>query len=138
MACLKLCISKLPQTNFDQKIIDDPKQKMVGLTGLWLVSAEKVADWGTGAKGLGIPADLVGDNTIWATKARKGVSGPGYLYVFANTDKAKPVMADNLSAKRRIQACLKLYVCQVTESGIAWTMVYGDRLTTAQKLVWNY
>ncbi|RWY45998.1 hypothetical protein [Mucilaginibacter gilvus] len=137
MACLKLCIKKLPQTNFDQEIIDDNKQKMVGLTGLWLVSAEKVDDWGKGAKGLGIPADLVGDNINWAIRAHKGISGPGYLYVFANTDKAKPIMADNLSTKRRIQGCLKLYVCQVTETGIAWTMIYGDRLTPAQKLVWN-
>jgi hypothetical protein len=28
---------------------------MVGFTNLWLVSAEKVDDWNSGAAGLGIP-----------------------------------------------------------------------------------
>lgn len=137
MACLKLCIQKLPQTNFDQEIIHDIKQKMVGMTGLWLVSAEKVDDWAKGAAGIGIPADFVGHTNTWAINAQRGISGDGYLYIFANTDKAKPVMADNLAEKRRIQACLKLYVCQVTERGIAWTMIKGDTVTTVKKLVWN-
>jgi hypothetical protein len=138
MACLKLCISKLPQTNFDQEIIDDAKQKMVGLTGLWLVSAEKVDDWPAGAKGLGIPQNLAGKSNTWAIKAGKGIKGAGYLYVFANTDKNKPLVADNLSGKRRVQACSKLYICQVTESNIAWTMIKGDMITQADELEWNY
>jgi hypothetical protein len=136
MACLKLCVKKLPQFDFDQhKVEPENGKKIVGFTGLWLVSAEKVADWGQGAKGIGIPPDLAGSSAKWATGGR--VSGPGYLYVFAVITKPKDYWPDKPSRKRKLQTCSKIFVCQVAGQQIAWTELPAIGPVQPENLDWH-
>ncbi len=117
MACLRLCIQKLPKKNFETK---EQYAKMVGLTYHWLVSAEKVT-WGTeDAKAYGIPVNLVGNSKDWITnKVHTKVAGNGYLFVFADVEKDN-THYDWADYKRRRLNCDTIYVCQVTETNIAW------------------
>ncbi len=136
MACLKLCIKKLPEVDFNQHTVHpEDGKKIVGFTGLWLISAEKVADWGQGAKGIGIPPDLAGSTIKWATEGR--VSGPGYLYVFASITKPKDYWPDPPSRKRKLQSCAKIYVCQVSGQQIAWTELPAEGTVQVGDLVWR-
>jgi hypothetical protein len=119
MACLKLCIRKLPVKNFEKKI----KGPVVGFTYHWLVSAEKV-NWGAeDAKAYGIPADIVGNDKSWiSSKSNAKVAGPGYLFVFVDAEKDRKDNRhyDWADYKRRRLNCNNIYVCQVTETNIAW------------------
>ena len=125
MECLKKCIHTLPKNNFRESF-DAP---WVGFTYLWLVSAEKV-NWGNeDAKALGIPNNLVGTDKTWITsKANAKVKGPGYLYVFVNSEEDKPNSRDFVNTKRRRLSCIDIYVCQVTNDRsspvkMAWTEI---------------
>lgn len=117
MACLRLCISKLPKKNFETK---EQLSKMVGFTYHWLVSAEKVA-WGAeDAKAYGLPADIVGKNKDWiVNKANAKVAGPGYLFVFVDAEKDNTHF-DWADYKRRRLVCNTIYICQVTEKRVVW------------------
>jgi len=136
MACLKLCIKKLPQTNFAQHIVEPENgKKIVGFTGLWLVSAEKVNDWDEGAKGHGIPADLAGNTAKWATDSK--LNWPGYLFVFVSIEGPGKYWPDPSSEKRKIQKCKKIYVCQATEQKIRWTELPETGQEHPENLVWH-
>jgi len=136
MACLKLCIKKLPQIDFDQHTVDPENgKKIVGFTGLWLVSAEKVDNWDNGAKGLGIPPDLVGNSVKWATNGK--VNGPGYLNVFVSIESPGKYVPDPSSDKRKIQQCSKIYVCQVTDQKLVWTALPGTGQASPDNLDWH-
>jgi hypothetical protein len=123
MACLRLCIQKLPGEGFRP---DYFKEEIVGNTYLWLVSAEK-ANWGVeDVNAHGIPHDLVGNNKDWITKKSNArVKGPGYLFVFVDSapDGEVKYWADD---KRRRLDCRRIYVCQVTENSIAWQEVLNN------------
>lgn len=120
MACLRLCIQNLPDRPFRESYFRD---KMVGNTYLWLVSAEK-ANWGAeDVRAHGIPQNLVGTNKEWITKRSNAkIKGEGYLFVFVDSapDGEIKYWADD---KRRRLDCLNIYVCQVTENNIAWREV---------------
>jgi len=136
MACLKLCIKKLPQIDFSQHIVDPENgKKIVGFTGLWLVSAEKVNNWDAGATGQGIPSDLVGNSIKWATGGK--VSGPGYLYVFVSITDPGKYWPDPSSDKRKIQPCSHIYVCQVTEQKMVWTALPPTGEADPGNLIWH-
>lgn len=96
-----------------------------GENSLWLVSAEK-ADWSKAAKGYGIMRALLSQSSNdWAVKPRAGISGPGYLFVFAayTPDAHSGLIrwVDNGDhTKRRRVPCEKIYVCQVTKDNVAY------------------
>jgi hypothetical protein len=124
MTCLKMCIQQLPEKNFRLK---DKGQKLVGLTYLWLVSAEKV-NWGNeDVKAYGVPSNLVGNNKDWISKKENAkVQGQGYLFIFVDSDEDNyRIWADY---KRRRLGCKNIYVCQVTENNIAWQEVLNNPL----------
>lgn len=110
---------------------------------LWLISAEKVADWNKGALALGVPENLAGTSKNWVTEAKKDIQGSGYLYVFA-----APVYEPNLDpkdyqwiepkSKRRRMAFTKLIVCQVTVDNIAWCQLDKLPVTGPASITWNY
>lgn len=121
MACLRLCIKKLPGFYFEENI---PKIKMVGNTYLWLISAEKV-NWGmSDAVGHGIPVDLIGTNKEWITKKSNAkINGAGYLFLFANSSHDSPDQREWVDPKRRRLDCQDLFVCQVTGKSVAWRKI---------------
>ncbi|MGB8190843.1 MAG: hypothetical protein WCF67_02935 [Chitinophagaceae bacterium] len=128
MECLKRCIETLPSRNFR----DTFKPNVTAFTYLWLVSAEEV-NWGNEeARALGVPDNLAGTNKTWITdKANAKVTGPGYLYVFANSDPDGEDKDWSTDLKRRRLRCTDIYVCQVTNNPasaakIAWTKITGD------------
>lgn len=96
------------------------KGKSVANNTLWLVSAEKSEN--KSFKGNGIPANLFGKTKDWATKMQFS-SENCYLYVFAEIEKDRnwkrrlwaPGQTLN-GVKRRLIACEKLYVCQVSDT----------------------
>jgi hypothetical protein len=118
MNCLHRCIKALPPKNFSNN-----KPNMVGLTFHWLVSAEKV-NWGIDdANAYGIPSLLVGTDREWiAAKKNSRVRGPGYLYVFVDTEVDKTEKSW-YNEKRRRLLCKMIYVCQVTDYEVAWACV---------------
>jgi hypothetical protein len=134
MSALRRCIRCLPETPFKSGLKDD---HIVAYTRLWLVSAEKVEDWKTGAKGYGIPDEMFEVGRSAATIAQPGITREGYLYIFVNTipeifpgddedlqdhyqwDKTDPMK------KRRLQKCATIYVCQVAEKVISFCTVEG-------------
>jgi hypothetical protein len=128
MEALRQCIKCLPQTSFNADLADN---HLVAYTRLWLVSAEKVSDWNAGAKGFGIPDDLLNGGRAAATTAQSNIKGAGYLYVFVNTiqeDDLENIHWDKEDAagKRRWQTCETIYVCQVTEKAIAYCRLKGN------------
>jgi len=111
MACLRRCIDFLPKINFKGYKSAD---KMVAFTRWWLISAEPVDFGKEDAKGWGIPNNLVGNDTKWATaKANAKVSGKGYIYVIVDVN-GKKVTWDGFG-RRRVELT-KLYVCQVADN----------------------
>lgn len=109
----------------------------------WLVSAEKVADWGAGALGIGIPENLIGQSKQWSTLAKDGIKGSGYLYLFAKPKYNKP---DDLQtynwvapdSKRRRMDFDYLVVCQVTQNRLAWCKLLAKDLGSQPELNWQY
>jgi hypothetical protein len=102
MDCLRKAIKSIDKNN------------KVSQTNYWLISAEKVDDWNLGAKALGIPDNLVGSSNSWAKNSR-GLTGAGYLFVFALTKIKK--LKDELespNSKRRNQLVKTLCVCKVS------------------------
>lgn len=111
MTCLKKCIAHLPTVNFKGYI---KAPRMVAFTRWWLISAEPVEFGKANAQGWGIPKNLVGNDTSWATdKMNAKVKGNGYLYVFADVNGNK--VSWNGFGRRRVDVT-KLYVCQVAEN----------------------
>ncbi|MES2777244.1 MAG: twin-arginine translocation signal domain-containing protein [Bacteroidota bacterium] len=125
MDCLRACIQKLPKKNFESK---EKLAKMTGFTYHWLVSAEK-ANWGNeDVKAAGIPENLAGSKDWISNKMNAKVNGPGYLFVFIDTSKDDLDHRDWADYKRRRLTIDNLYVCQVTEKGIAWKeMMRGSK-----------
>jgi hypothetical protein len=126
MEALRQCIKCLPGTPFKKELTDN---NLVAYTRMWLVSAEKVNDWSAGAKGFGIPDDLFENGVTEATTAKTNIKGPGYLYVFVNTikeDDLEHIHWDKHNPKRRWQTCETIYVCQVTETTIAFCTLKGN------------
>ncbi len=114
MACLRRCIDHLPKANFHTHQSD---AKMPAFTRWWLISAEPVIFGKENASGWGIPKNLVGTDTKWATDvANAKVSGKGYLYVIVDVNDKK-VSWDGFG-RRRIEMT-KLYVCQVVDDSAA-------------------
>jgi hypothetical protein len=76
---------------------------------MWLVSAERVPDWGAGAEGLGVPRTLA-PRSGGRLAAAEGIAGTGYLYLFAHC----PSPGDGSSSLcgRRRFAARRLYLCQ--------------------------
>ncbi|MGB8193797.1 MAG: hypothetical protein WCF67_17830 [Chitinophagaceae bacterium] len=122
-----------------RKTIRAIDNRKVEFTKLWLISAEKVNDWTQGAPGYGIPRNLIGNNNSWATNARPGISGSGYLFVFAD---AQQETKEELKAfydsnrKRRTQVCRKIYICQVTPESLAWCKLPGTIKNPVTDLKW--
>jgi hypothetical protein len=123
MTCLKLCIDKLPPSNFNEKVAD----KLVAFTALWLISAEKVA-WGENpANALGIPETLIGGSRDWARRpADARIKGDGFLFVFVDSEAdsgrhrwGDPEDGPTPVYKRRLLNCKEIYVCQVTDKAVA-------------------
>ena len=111
MACLKKCIENLPKINFKGYTKED---KMVATTRWWLISAEPVHFGNEDAKGWGVPSNLVGTDTKWATaKSNAKVSGKGYLFVIVDVN-GKKLSWDGFG-RRRVDVT-KMYVCQVAEN----------------------
>ena len=111
MACLKKCIENMPKVNFKGYT---GEERMVAFTRWWLISAEPVNFGTEDAKGWGIPTNLVGSNTSWATgRANAKVSGKGYLFVIVDVN-GKKLTWDGFG--RRRVACTKMYVCQVADN----------------------
>ncbi|MEP6646952.1 MAG: hypothetical protein ABJC12_07675 [Saprospiraceae bacterium] len=111
MSCLKKCIAHLPKVNYKTK---EQYPKIVAYTRWWLISAEPVNFGKENAKGWGVPKNIVGMDTSWATdKSSAKVSGNGYLYVFVDVN-GKKVTWDGFG--RRRVPCTKLYVCQVADN----------------------
>ncbi len=101
---------------------------MTGFTYHWLVCAEK-ANWGNeDVKAAGLPESLAGDKDWISNKMNARVNGPGYLFVFIDTAKDDLDHRDWADYKRRRLSIDNLYVCQVTEKGIAWKeMMRGSK-----------
>jgi hypothetical protein len=139
MTCLRLSILKLPETVFNRRLIDRHADiqfaKSPSMTALWMISAEAV-NWKNGATGLGIPLAFAG-NTFFPQliKAQSpGISGDGYLFVFALTkNESEQVDATN----RNTQPCTSVFVCQVTETAIAWTQSGPNGFAGFDRLIWN-
>ncbi len=138
MECLRQCIKRI-----------DPKTIVAGTT-YWLVSAESITNWEdidfmnndhAGAKGYGIPMNLVGDNKNWAIQPQKGIMGKGYLYVFIDAardaKKGQEQWVDK-KGKRRVQKCRKIYVCQGSEDAVAWSEVLQSKPQSASQILWKF
>lgn len=109
----------------------------------WLISAEKVADWGTGAFGIGIPENLIGQSKQWSIRAKDGIEGSGYLYLFAKPkyDQSEDPQTYNWVApdsKRRRMDFDYLVVCQVTQNRLAWCKLPVKDLGSQPELNWQY
>jgi len=84
MDALRRCIGVLP-----------PKNDWVSHTKLWLVAAQKINDW-----------------TTYPHRARPDLSGPGYLYVFADfEDEPRPTK----DVSRRRYPVKHVFECQIAE-----------------------
>ena len=113
MSCLRKTIMNLPKTNFKGYKSAD---RMVAFTTWWLISAEPVNFGVENAKGWGIPKDLIGSDTKWATdKANAKVSGKGYLFVIVDSSKMTSKNAIWDSFSRRRGAAPLIYVAQVVD-----------------------
>jgi hypothetical protein len=88
--------------------------KALGLptTALWMVGAEKVADWAQGANGYCIPKNLVAGGNGWITQSKLAKGGEGYLYVFAKMDES--IVNPMPNSKRALQKCTDVYAFQLT------------------------
>ncbi|ARS39385.1 hypothetical protein CA265_06850 [Sphingobacteriaceae bacterium GW460-11-11-14-LB5] len=109
----------------------------------WLISAEKVSDWGTGALGIGIPDNLIGLSKQWSTQAKDGIQGSGYLYLFAQPqyDKQDDPQTYHWVApdsKRRRMGFDYLVICQVTQNRLAWCKLLPKDLGGQPQLNWKY
>lgn len=101
-------------------------------TKLWLVSAERVADWVAGAQGVGIPPGLAGGALHAVTRAQPGIAGPGMLFLFV-VPQGESSPAAPANGRRRIQ-CSTAYICQATVSATAWARFAPFRPTA---LAWS-
>lgn len=121
MGALRKCVQHLPPYS---------PVKRVRLSELWLVSAELVPDWNSGAIGHGIPKHMFGDDRRWATTSRLGpASGRGLLFVFAEGARACEGAVSEAST-RRIANCKRVFVCQLAQTSanpddwkLAWTEI---------------
>ncbi|HEX6182243.1 MAG TPA: hypothetical protein VFZ47_13415, partial [Chitinophagaceae bacterium] len=134
MECLKLCISVLPMKNFRKSFT----RKVTAFTYLWLVSAEKV-NWGNeDARALNVPINLAGSDKKWITdKANAKVKGPGYLYLFANSETDKDPKDWMPDLKRRRLLCREIYICQVTNDPASPAKVAWAQIPTSGDLQWH-
>lgn len=134
MECLKQCIGVLPKKNFRKEF----KRQITAFTYLWLVSAEEV-NWGNeNARALNIPMNLVGTDKTWITdKANAKVKGPGYLYLFANSEKDKEAKDWMPDLKRRRLLCEEIYICQVTTDPASPFKVAWAQIPKSGALKWN-
>ncbi|MBB6238054.1 hypothetical protein HDC90_002682 [Pedobacter sp. AK013] len=110
---------------------------------LWLISAEKVTDWGAGALGIGIPENLVGQSKQWSILPKDGIKGSGYLYLFAKPkyDESEDPHTYNWVApnsKRRRMDFDYLVICQVTQNRLAWCKLLAKDLGGQAELNWQY
>jgi hypothetical protein len=120
--------------------------KNAAATKFWLVGAEKVDNWATGANAWCIPQNLLGNNNEWAKKAPVEFKGKGYLFVFVKTIEkgAKKVIQefDKTDPLRRNQEVKRICICQIAKSSatdqatIRWCGFNGCN-PAAYKLVWN-
>lgn len=146
MDALRRCIHTLPESSFiDTGNADDSIGKNVGSTNYWLISFEKVVDWTQGAKGYGIPKDLVGSNTSWAIDRTaykdnmlNKVTGPGYLFVFVDGLMMKTdTWSDNPGVKRRRVRCKSIFVCQASLDVVTWTQIPTTGIKDPRSLKWS-
>ncbi|MBV4360492.1 hypothetical protein [Pinibacter aurantiacus] len=126
MACLKLCIERLPKVDFRS---GEEGTLSTGYTYHWLVSAEKV-NWGIeNANAWGIPPTLVGSNKEWITlKENAKVKGLGYLFVFVDTVKDQLKKREWADYKRRRLDCQRIYICEVTSENIVYGKIIGNSI----------
>lgn len=131
MHCLRQCLHAI-----------DPAYAPNGENNLWLVSAEK-ADWAGSAKGYGITKSLLSQpGNDWAVKPRAGISGAGYLFVFAaympDADfRDMRWVDDGDRTKRRRVPCTKIYVCQVTKAKVAYYSVDTRSMNAYDESHWK-
>jgi hypothetical protein len=136
MGALQRCIEKLPHPVF---VKND-----VRLSKLWLVSAEPVVDWNLGARGYGIPPDLIGSDNGWATASQLGPGARrGMLFIFAENfyNKTSPVGPDS---KRSLVGCTSIYVCQLANDSpdpenwrLAWTEIKNVTGNAPRRTGWK-
>ncbi|WPU99205.1 hypothetical protein SNE26_24640 [Mucilaginibacter sp. cycad4] len=108
----------------------------------WLVSAEEVADWRTGAQAIGIPKTLVGQDKAWATISRLPKNGSGFLYVFVDPYYEFKRTPDQYQwthpdSKRRLLNLKNIYVCQVTKEDLVWCVIPPTGKSSPAEVQWN-
>ena len=89
MEALRLCIRTLP-----------PNNDIVSSTELLLVVAEKVNDWSNRSD-----------------RADSSMTGPGYLYEFADVERRTRPTRD---VRRNRYRVLRRFTCQITQQGLFW------------------
>lgn len=115
--------------------------ELTGIEDLWLISAEKVDDWSKTASvaAYNVPTDLIAAGVSVIKTPRNGITGEGYLFVFAltNLDHKKVAWVTRESLpdfiKRRTQVCRSIYVCQST---LALTQVGEVSLDGTGQINW--
>ena len=94
----------------------------------WLVSVEPV-NWESGAMGIGIPLNLIGNHRNWAIKPQHGIHGSGYLFVFVDPQyqhKIDPVNYDWVGDRRRRLQIKNIYVCQIAKNKISYCQILPE------------
>lgn len=130
--CLRRCLNEI-----------SPAYIPNGANSLWLVSAEK-ADWMHPAKGYGLTKALLSQTSNgWAVKPRAGISGPGYLFVFAaytpdaHSGAIRWVDHGDHTKRRRVP-CEKIYVCQATKSKVAYYSIDVKTMNAYDASHWKF
>jgi hypothetical protein len=116
MTSLKSCLEKLNQTRYPN-----------GTSDLWMVSAEQV-NWNGERHGYGIPTELFENSRNWATDPINGITGDGFLFVFAeytpDRNRKSIFWVDNgIETKRRRVKCDTLYICQVSKTKVYYYLI---------------
>ena len=126
MDCLRRCV----------KTID---RKKVWKTKMWLVCAEKVADWSQLQNLECLPKVAPFDTISFNKKQSQALDGPGYFYVFVLAPSEKKKEKKNWDEsdpdkKRRLLKCNKIWLCQVTPDALSFLTLDTKKGTTKD---WN-
>lgn len=135
MECLRIAILKLTPSG---------KKKHPERTKYWLVSAEKVNNWSSGANAYGIPDNLIGNNNHWA-KSSDGLNDSGYLFAFAKTvDNGLLKELENPNSKRRNQIVKEVAICKIekqnldSNENVKWIKLMANKLPfNSSNLEWR-
>lgn len=113
-------------------------RKKVWKTKLWMVAAQKVADWKNPTPITCLPKDDTFDSLNISTPHCSALKEEGYVYVFVLTKRNKKHAKGTIDRmdekqKRRLLPCKSIWVCQVTRDAIATAKIKPGSKTVSWK-----